>query len=157
MAKPFTIEVETKMFNQHVTKFLAKYNKVDTKVAVRKFALDLLRKIVRKMPVDTGRARAGWYPSMQGLGGMWTDRGGDNTEISKGKSEGDFTVGTGHGSYWVELVNGVPYIIYLEYGHSRQAAYGMVRVSMREMRKGKLPQDMAKSAQKEWNKFYYGA
>jgi len=36
------------------------------------------------------------------------------------------------GKFW-DVVNGVPYIVPLEFGHSRQAPAGMVRVSIAEL------------------------
>jgi len=67
---------------------------------------ELFEKIVRRTPVDTGRARAGWKPP---------------EERREGKRR-----------TWV-IENDVEYVIYLEYGWSRQAPLGMVRISMAEM------------------------
>lgn len=74
-------------------------------------------------------------------------------EVSQGRNKSSFTDHTGKTRVvkYVEIINGVDYIIFLEYGYSGQAPHGMVRVSMRELRKGKLPQDMSKRFQKSWN------
>lgn len=62
----------------------------------------LFTAIVEATPVDTGQARASWRISK-------TQEG----EIFK----------------W-RIVNGVPYIIFLEYGSSKQAPQGMVRINL---------------------------
>jgi len=159
MAQPdFSITAETKEFDRHVQQFLKKTN-IASDLVLRKFAFDLLKRIMKKNPVDTGRSRGAWYVSMEKLGmGMMSLPTGKNyneEEVKKGKQKGEFTDHTkGHWDKWIEMVNGVSYIIYLEYGWSKQAPYGMVRLSMRELRKGKLPQDMADTIRQEWNKFY---
>ena len=109
---------------------------------------------MRKNPVDTGRSRAGWYVAIEKLGG--TVSGISSSGVDEGRRRGRFIDHTkGFTDKWVEMINGVDYIIYLEYGRSNQAPYGMVRVSMRELRRGKLPKDMAKQIKKDWNSFYY--
>jgi len=164
MADMFSITVETDMFNKHILDFMAK-SKLSTRTIIRKFALDLLTKIIKKSPVDTGRFRGAWLYSMQELGGRDTvpftpmqrryDKRYSSTEENIGKSLGEFKESvTGSLDYWVEIINGVDYAIFLEYGYSKQAPYGMVRLSMREMRKGVLPGQMSKELQKDWNSFY---
>lgn len=46
----FSIEVETEAFNKHIKDFLAG-SKVDSEKGLKKFALDLTTRIVRKTPV----------------------------------------------------------------------------------------------------------
>jgi len=115
--------------------------------------------VTGRHPVDTGRARAGWNVSIQGLGGKANlESGGKNIKpeaIAKGKSEGQFTDGTNNlWNPYVELTNAVPYIVYLEYGHSAQAPAGMVRVAARKMR-GKLPKLLTQEYVENWNKFNF--
>ena len=166
----FNLRVETRNFNRHIKQFKRRSD-LATSVILKKFAFDLLKKIITKNPVDTGRSRAGWYVAMEQLGGKdwFVARKTKPRRVSsgdpKGYSESEVSIGKRLGSYkekltgavkWIELVNGVDYIIYLEYGYSLQAPYGMVRLSMREIGKGKLPKDLGKEYQKEWNKFYTG-
>jgi len=54
----------------------------------------------------------------------------------------------------VELINGVPYILFLEYGSSLQAPAGMVRISMRKMT-GRMPKELNQEFLTEWNKFNF--
>jgi len=160
----FSLSVETKIFNKHITDFNRRTN-VTTEKVIKKFAFDLLARIIRKTPVDTGRARGGWFPALEGLakGSMKSvefDLSGKSKKFSQeafedGKTKGQFIDHTkGFASKkWVELINGVEYIIFLEYGWSQQAPYGMVRLSMREMSKSELPKNMIEELQKDWKRF----
>ena len=81
------------------------------------------------------------------------------SQVDQEKREGEFIehLGPEHRQKWVELVNGCPYIIFLEYGHSKLSApYGIVRVSMRKMRgEERLPWMLGKAYREAWNKFYF--
>ena len=149
----FSIAVETKVFNAHIKDFVKKSN-LSTGIIIKKFAFDLLARIIRKMPVLFGQARGGWYAAFETLGGRGPRTG--TPEETKGISQGSFidqTKGTGKNK-WVELINGVGHMLFLEYGWSQQAPLGVIRISMREIRKGELPQNMSKELQKNWNEFY---
>jgi hypothetical protein len=148
------MELETKEFNAHVQQMMKKYPK-SAQVVLKKFALDLLRRIVMNTPVDTGRARAAWYPSMVALGLTVPLATGDTKaeSIAKGKTEGSYKDRTrGPGLRYIDLINAVKYIIYLEYGYSKQAPYGMVRLSMRQLRGGKLPKELGARMRKDWKR-----
>jgi hypothetical protein len=118
------------------------------------------RFITGRHPVDTGRARAGWHASMKGLQPTMADRfnwsKGVKTKnaaaIEKGKGEGKFVDGSKKRNPYVELINNVPYIINLEYGSSRQAPAGMIRIAMRSWR-GALSEVMGNEFLAEWNSF----
>jgi hypothetical protein len=163
----FSIKAETEVFNRHIADFRKKCN-LSAEVVLKKFAFDLLAKIIRKTPVDTGQARGGWIPGLEGLG-----RGSSKTinvniqsgsknfnaeAFSRGQTKGRYIDGTkgplGFPKY-IEIINGVEHVIFLEYGSSKQAPFGMVRLSMREMRKGFLPKNMTEEFQKNWNSFNY--
>lgn len=161
MAREFTIEWETKKFHRQINNMIARYPQKKN-IILKKFALDLVKCIVQENPVDTGRSRAAWYPSMVGLGfagaeamlqkpsrhsGQRPTEGG----IRQGKKEGSFKPRLALGPYsFIDMVNNVKYILFLEYGHSKQSPWGMVRVSMRELRGGKLPRELGKEMQKLW-------
>ena len=111
-------------------------------VVVRKVSLDLFKKVVEKTPVDTGRARGNW---MVGINHIPIGSGLDKknpigrivADVLKAKA-GDN----------IALANTLPYIGKLEYGgfpnppkkgegkieggYSRQAAQGMVRITVEE-------------------------
>lgn len=154
-----TMELETKNFNAHVKDFM-RGSSLGTDVILRKFAFDLIKRIVVKTPVDTGRARAGWYPALEGLGGIaprtMPKRYASHASEWEGYQKGsiEFNLGQSQTYKWIEMVNGVDYIIYLEYGWSKQAPAGMCRISMMELRRA-LPEEMKVTTQKKWNEFYW--
>lgn len=160
----FSVDVETQKFNDHMKKFIKGAN-IEVGLGLKKFAFDLVRRIVLKNPVDTGRSRGAWYVGLEKLGGNIGDipihgpggKGSDTystKEMARGKMVGGFKDRTGK-SYkqkWIEIINGVNYITFLEYGSSQQSPYGMVRVSMRELRQAKLPEVLKVRLQKEWKR-----
>ena len=95
----------------------------------RRIALELLVRIVRKTPVDTGRAR-----------GNWQVNAGPATE---GEVEvfGNASIGVGTANIrgirlpfqLITIFNNVNYITFLEEGSSQQARMGMVAVSLAEV------------------------
>ena len=97
-------------------------------LVVRKVALDLMTKIVLKTPVDTGRARGHWGVGINSITyGSGLDKSGsapiaEATVRLQGATAGDT----------VYIANNVPYIVRLEYGHSKQAPGGMVRTTIDE-------------------------
>jgi hypothetical protein len=102
---------------------------------VQKIAERMFENIVRRTPVDTGWARANWIPSITApdVTSPGTPPPGKSAppdalpKISAAVRQGK----TGDVFF---LTNSVPYIIPLEYGHSKQAPAGMVRLSIEETR-----------------------
>jgi len=72
---------------------------------VKRVIFEAFNRIVKRTPVDTGRARAGWQ-----------------IDQSKIKSQ-----------MMAEIINNVPYIVFLEFGRSGQAPQGMVRITLNEL------------------------
>ena len=96
---------------------------------VKKIALDLDTAIVLSTPVDTGRARGNWYPSL----------GTPSTSVDLGISDrsGNTSIGRIAGaSRGVKIgavlwfTNNLPYILRLENGYSAQAPAGMVDMNL---------------------------
>lgn len=153
-----TLRMETRVFNREVKRFIGRTD-ISTEQAIKKIALDLLSNILLappkgRHPIDTGRARAGWYMSAKGLGKQFDFSSGiqGENQVDLGKREGAFRDNTKYtANKWVELINGVDYILFLEYGASKQAPYGMVRISMRKMR-GKMPKKLTEEFRKDWNR-----
>lgn len=117
-------------FALDISKFVNKA-KVDTKTAVQKIAMEAFRRVIEKSPVDTGRFRANWgvmvgspYAGVTDV----TDKAGAATAAAMMAAVKGWN---GQGS--VYLCNNLPYSIPLEYGHSKQAPGGMVRVTIAEM------------------------
>lgn len=157
----FTMSVETKNFNRHIRDFISRSNISAVKI-IKKFAFDLIKKIVIGWPVDIrkghgGRSRAAWFVGLEKLGtggaeGISTV-GVNQQEVSEGKAKGRYSEMLLGPNKWIEIVNGVDYALFLEYGHSKQAPFGRVRLAMREMRNAKLPQTFKRQAREDWNKF----
>lgn len=106
--------------------------KGQTQLVVRKVMLELFTRTVLKTPVDTGLARNSWFTGngtipAGGQGGAKAS-GADSinrisAEIGSLKIEGQT----------IYLINNLPYIQKLEYGSSKQAPQGMVRLSIQEI------------------------
>lgn len=97
---------------------------------VRKVAGDVLAKTVLRSPVDTGRFRANWVTSYGNPSYRTTaevDRSGQGA-ILRGQS----TIRRTPAGETIYILNSLPYAIPLEYGHSKQAPAGMVRVTVTE-------------------------
>jgi hypothetical protein len=84
-------------------------------------ALTLHRKVSERTPVDSGRARANWFLA----------EGAPRIEAKETTTPE--AVPTLKGESVIYLTNSLPYIVPLEYGHSKQAPYGMLRVSIAEV------------------------
>ncbi len=109
-----------------MSSIVAKVNgQIDVKV--RKATIELFSSVVKGTPVDTGRARGNWQCS---VGSAKTDQT-DRLDQSGSTVVADIvsTVPEKVGSI-VWLSNNVPYIRKLEYGASKQAPDGMVRINI---------------------------
>ena len=170
-----SVEFETKKFNEAIKKFAAKSD-LSTEKVIRKIAFDLLAGILSGLPkannftipntegitgrhpILTGRARAAWHASVIGLGGNFNFDSGvkGKSEVVRGKKEGAFknNLKAFVGEKYVILINGVPYILFLEFGSSFQAPLGFVRISMRKMT-GRMPKELNQEFLTEWNKFNF--
>lgn len=84
----------------------------------------LSRSVVFITPVDEGRAQGNWFASLNGFDNELHDETGPQfTQIE------NITDGAAGSIFY--LVNNLPYIGKLEFeGHSQQAPFGMVRVSI---------------------------
>jgi len=98
---------------------------------VRKIAFDMHSRIVKRMPVDTGRARANTQISLHNLPSnatLETDKSGNATIASGNRELSQFKLGD-----TVFIYNNVEYILSLEFGSSKQAPAGMFRISFDEI------------------------
>lgn len=99
--------------------------------ARKTFAFMLYGSIVRKTPVDTGRARGNWQISVGSSASGILER----TDKSKGsdsafgKSE-QAKLNGAKGDEDIYISNNLPYIEKLEYGYSKQAPQGMIGVTV---------------------------
>ena len=96
-------------------------------VVVRKVVFDMTSDIVRMTPVDTGHARSNYFwgvsrtetidPAMSKNGAPSLTRA---AEFASGVKAGGV----------VYLTNNLPYIMRLEFGHSKQAPSGFARITV---------------------------
>ena len=91
----------------------------------RKSFIDVSGDAIEKTPRKTGRARSNWLPS---IGSKSSDITDDTT--SKNKQEIKKIANTFKLGDTLYLTNNLGYIIPLEYGHSKQAPGGMLRISV---------------------------
>jgi len=94
---------------------------------LRKFTMDFVRDLILLTPVDTGYARSNWFFGLDRVDNI-------SAEASKTGSPSinrcaSFVSGLKAGGIFF-IVNNVPYIMPLEYGHSDQAPEGMARVAV---------------------------
>lgn len=114
------------------------------RTVVRKVSQEVLTKVVMRTPVGNpslwkskppagyvgGRLRANWHatfgaPSFQVTAER--DPAGTAT-IMRGTS----TINRAYGDHDIYITNSLPYAIPVEYGHSKQAPVGMVRITVAE-------------------------
>ena len=97
---------------------------------VRKIALEMFSRVIMKSPVDTGRFRANWQVGIESIPGETLDAmdksGG---EALARVSEAVLSARAGQ---TITLVNNLAYARKLEYGYSKQAPAGMVRITLAE-------------------------
>ena len=104
-------------------------------LAHRKLALEALSRVVKRTPVDTGRARGNWQASIESevdaeIPAAVAEKRGAGAITAEA-----LTVTKALQPYGVVFIqNNVPYILPLEDGHSAQARAGMVRPTVLELR-----------------------
>lgn len=133
----------------------ANKTKLDTRLALRKIALEAFKRIIERSPVDTGRFRANWGCSTlipyAGYDGGAIDKTGDAT---KARMMAIVNGWNGQGSIFI--INNSHYGVKLEYGgfpiapkngtgktaggFSIQAPQGMVRITVAELKNGLVEQ-----------------
>jgi hypothetical protein len=123
-----------------------KKTKLKANVVLRKIAFDALRSIVMKSPVDTGRFRGSWRVGINRTDlsveaapvlEVTTDKKGNQKTKKPSKSaisQKAITLGKAKmaNATWgdsIMITNNLPYGYKLEYGSSKQAPAGMVRLT----------------------------
>ena len=102
---------------------------------VRKVAIDIHDGVILKTPVDTGRARVSWNiqaGSPDTSVAPERDQSGGLSAIGEAQSK-QAGIGPGDGLGAIYVTNSLPYIEALEFGHSKQAPSGMVRLTLGEV------------------------
>ena len=106
---------------------------------VKAVAVELFRKIVKRTPVDTGRARASWTIASNAPDRRVAPVNTARTKTGKikrlsGAVVSDFGKLNAKKALTIWISNNLPYIVALEKGHSQKAPHGMVALSIAEMR-----------------------
>ena len=116
-------------FALDISKFVNKtHSNVD--LVTRKIVFDVMRSVIKKSPVDTGRFKGNWQ---YGVGEMPTgqldiyDESGKGTQVHLMGKVPKESAGKLH-----YIVNNLPYSIRLENGWSSQAPSGMVGLTISE-------------------------
>jgi hypothetical protein len=138
-------------FNDEIKDFARKLAPDEARTLQRKIALEGLRRLVQKTPVDTGRARANWqvglaqepsntpYPADQPYG--WPRPPGERplSDVPPLSAAGQETFDAGAAVIEAMplcpcfITNNVVYIEDLENGHSGQAPRGMLALTVAEL------------------------
>jgi hypothetical protein len=116
-------------FELDISRFVAKA-KGNIDLVIRKIALDIFTRVILKSPVDTGRFRGNWQVAIESIpsGTLALDDKTGTATIAKATAT---TLGLRAGQM-ITLVNNLAYARALEYGHSKQAPAGMVRLTLQE-------------------------
>lgn len=124
---------DLKTFARRIRTRAAKVSK-NTDGLVRKVILAVDQAVVLATPVDTGRARANWRPS---LGAMDTstlpEPSNPGTGLNEALSAGEAVAARyqgGNKSPIVHITNSLPYIQYLNDGSSKQAPRNFVNTAI---------------------------
>lgn len=125
----------TTRFSIDVRRWAAKTG-LSIEQTVRASTLEIFTRVVRKSPVDTGRFRGNWNIDQRGFVYEKYDKSGaaaiaEITEKVQSSEVGGI----------ISLINNLPYAERLEFGHSKQAPEGMVRLTALEF--GSIVEDEA--------------
>lgn len=122
-------------FSLDISKFAEKAGKEADKT-VREICFNLYKDITYGTPVDTGRARANWFTSIDAPSSETIEFAGGGAAagaLAIGRAMPDIAKATGN-ILW--MTNNLPYIYRLEYeGWSKQAPRGMVRIAIDNMKR----------------------
>lgn len=125
-------------FNREVNKFAEVLVPKQFSLFIRGLAFKILRGVVRRTPVKTGRARGNWQVNVGSITSEELERldKAGNSTIREGGMALAKLRKNGIGQI-IYIFNNVPYIIDLEDGHSQeQAPVGMVKVTFAELAAG---------------------
>lgn len=107
-------------------KGIRKRQEARTDKVFRAWCLNVMGKIIRRTPVDTGRLRSNWNGSVGKPDRSTRDSNRDATAAAKQ------AIAKGKAGDTLYLTNNLPYAATVERGSSKQAPVGMLRVSVLE-------------------------
>jgi len=117
-----------KQFSIDLTRWGTSLEKEQAPNFIRKIALELLKKVTMKSPVDTGRFRANW---MVGIGGA--DETTTENTVNDSMMRGSIVLAAYRALKQIHISNNLPYAAALEHGHSQQAPLGVAEISVAEI------------------------
>jgi hypothetical protein len=128
-------------FSSSIQAFAKVMTRDKFRLVIRKIGLEALTRLVRKTPVDTGRARGNWQvsigtPNLDYDDEMKDPSGGEAEAGSGGMAPiraGDAVIKTAPLDSIIWITNNLPYIQKLDEGGSHQAPTGMVDSTMLEL------------------------
>jgi len=101
----------------------------------KQLVIELLRRVILKTPVDTGRARGNWQIGVGSIPKSKEDKQAQGDQAEAGEIVASALIklkALGFGQIvWVS--NNLDYILFLEDGGSTQAPEGMLKVSLLEL------------------------
>ena len=124
-------------FSGDISKFANKTEAIAT-IIFKKVSFDMYSNIIKRTPVDTGRAKGNWQMSVKSPPSQIledTDQSTLGTASSKNLSEGSRVSNRAKLGDRLFIINNLPYIEKLEKGNSRQAPSGMVRLETMEFKR----------------------
>lgn len=122
-------------FVAQINAFVDKANG-NVELVARKIALDVFKRVVRKTPVDTGRAKGNWQatygsPASGEVGYVDRTKRG-NISAPRERDLASTALAWNPAESSIFLTNNLPYIGRLENGSSDQSPAGMVKVTLAE-------------------------
>lgn len=116
-------------FTLDIQAFVAKAKK-NPEIVMRQVSMKLFSAIILGSPVDTGRFRNNWFASGATPSRETTTYTGKQGTAAVARVSKVITEARGYGWTELTLTNNLPYAQRLEYGWSKQAPVGMVRVNI---------------------------
>lgn len=128
--------VETEMMERFVQRSIENVTEpAERKKALRSISLLFIEAVVPITPKDTGRAQGGWTAMRGSVKATKGGYGRMGPGAVQGRRESSYRIVIKGSEAYAEILNGVPYIAYLELGSSQQAPAGFVRIAMRRVAK----------------------
>lgn len=144
-------------FGEEIAKW-CEGSKEKTNIAVRKVGFEILSRVVKKTPVDQGRARSNWFATVNNPSSDTTEQSDKSGGATINREIGNILRFDCFKDDALYITNNLPYIRVLEYGgypnpplrgswdkksksfvvkssggYSKQAPAGMVRVTLAEI------------------------
>ena len=125
----------------NIAKFNAELDRASKKIQgdfqkfYRQVCFEVLKRIVLRTPVDTGRARGNWQVEInKPASGVLDVEGTEGLMADLAMGSGDSKLALIPAFSIVHITNNVEYLYYLEYDkRSEQAPEGMVEITLSEM------------------------